>query len=118
MPLIPTSPGREETSVSPKQAGVVRNVLVLLPAQGARHLARGYREKTFTRFPAGSRKIIDRLPQGWVVVGSTQLTPSAATRGYSASTSSAWKSRMVSAGRGCPEPAARAPSSGDSRNRH
>jgi hypothetical protein len=60
----------------------------------------GCREKTLTRFPAGSRKIIDRVPQGWVVGGSTQSTPSAATRGYSASTSSTRRSRMTSSGRG------------------
>ena len=32
-------------------------------------------ENTLTRFPAGSLKIIDRLPQGWVVGGITQSTP-------------------------------------------
>ena len=33
-----------------------------------------------TRFPAGSRKIIDRFPQGWVAGGMTHSTPSAVIR--------------------------------------
>src|SRR5215469_7056052 len=74
-------------------------------------LVSGYREKTLTRFPAGSRKIIDRLPQGWVVGGSTHSTPSAATRGCWASTSSTRKSRMTSSGRGWLWPAVQGRSS-------
>jgi hypothetical protein len=54
------------------------------------------RENTLTRFPAGSLNTIDRLPQGWVVGGITHSTPRAAIRGYSASTSSTRKSRMIS----------------------
>jgi hypothetical protein len=34
-----------------------------------------------TRFLAGSRKTIDRFPQGWVVGGSTHSTPSAGRPG-------------------------------------
>jgi len=34
----------------------------------------------FTRFPPGSRKIIERLPQGWVVGGITTVTPRPAMR--------------------------------------
>ena len=62
------------------------------------------------RFPAGSRNIIDRFPQGWVVGGSTHSTSSAAIRGYSASTSSTRKSRMASSWCDGPWLAAGAPS--------
>src|SRR6516164_10136309 len=58
------------------------------------------RENTLTRLPSGSLKIMDRLPHGCVVGGRTQPTPRAATRGYSASTSPAAKSRIISGG-GC-----------------
>ena len=58
--------------------------------------ARVGRDSTLTRFAAGSRNIIDEFPQGWVVGGSTQSTPSAAIRGYSASTSLKRKSKMMS----------------------
>ena len=54
------------------------------------------RENTLTRFPAGSLKIIERFPQGWVAGSMTHATPSAAMRSYSASTSSAMKSRIDS----------------------
>ena len=46
---------------------------------------------------------MERLPQGWVAGGMIQSTPKAAIRGYSASASPAWKSRITSRAP-CPAP--------------
>jgi len=61
----------------------------------------------FTRFPSGSRKSVDRLPQGMVVGGSTTSRSRGSRRANSASTSETTNSRMTDAllrGRGAASP--------------
>src|SRR5262249_28450144 len=55
-------------------------------------------ENTLTRLPSGSLKIMDLLPHGCVAGRSTQLTPNASIRRYSASASPTRKSRITSPG--------------------